>query len=52
MGIYFCIKINTHIPYSKALDTLLVFKRFCSTLDLFVAVSAVVHVAPIVGAAI
>ena len=32
--------------------TLLVFKCFFSTLDIFVAVSAIVHAAPIVGAAV
>ena len=33
-------------------DTLLVFKRFFSALDIFVVVSAVVRAAPIVGAAV
>ena len=41
-------------PYtcSQHHTTLLVFKRFFSALDIFVAVSAVVRAAPIVGAAV
>ena len=36
---------------SRGYTTLLVFKRFFSVFDIFVAVSAVIRAAPIVGAA-
>ena len=39
-------------PGTLHYTTLLVFKRFFSALDIFVIASAIVHAAPIVGAAI